>query len=167
MERERPNAARVAAAVATVHAHVSSKYGRTLSPAAGALAYPYLTPAGFYSQLWDWDAVYMGAALASLQPSSLPHFVGSTLNFFALATDDGHVPGCLTAKGPSTTLLHAKPVLIWGAYLAARASGDYAAFKPHAAKMSALLAYWDAGQRRDAATGLHVWYDVMESGAGE
>jgi hypothetical protein len=55
-----------------------------------------------------------------------------------------------------------------GAYLSAKADGgSFDAFKPLAPAMHALLRYWHSGKRYDAATGLHVWYDQMESGADD
>jgi hypothetical protein len=35
---------------------------------------------------------------------------------------DGTLPGCLTPQGPSATLSHAKPIIIQGALLAAKAT---------------------------------------------
>ena len=32
----------------------------------GFIKYPYLIPAGFYSQLWDWDAFFMANHFISL-----------------------------------------------------------------------------------------------------
>ena len=147
--------------------YVTRERSRAFGVAGGALPFPYLKPAGFYSQLWDWDAVYMGVGLVGRQPDALKHFEGSMLNFLTLCKPDGSVPGCLTNNGSSTTLLHAKPVIIWGSYLAAKAGGSFGVFEDHASKMEALLAYWDTPPRLDRATGLHVWYDVMECGADD
>ena len=93
-------------------------------------------------------------------------------NFFAATNlTDGTVTGCLTrtlptvcSSDPSATdaLVHAKPILIQGAWLA---GGDPAEFEPFAPAMEALLAYWDRPPRRDARTGLRVWHDQLESGA--
>ena len=150
---------------ATLRAHVSAQAHTTFCEPAGELIFPYICPGGFYRQLWDWDAVFAG--IGSLPFGSAPYLCGSMMNFLHktdLAT--GRVPGCLTPIGPSQTLAHAKPVLIWGAYLGARATGDYAQFRAFAPAMEALLAFWQR-ERHDAATGLFVWYDQMESGADD
>ena len=88
-------------------------------------------------------------------------------NFLHLTNPAGEVPGCLTPSGASPTLRHTKPVIIWGAYLAAKATGDFEQFRCYREKMQALLTYWHSPRRRDAATGLHVWADQMESGADD
>ena len=152
--------------VALIQAHVRAAAPPVCKAPAGQLRHPYLTPGGFYSQLWDWDAVYMGVGLLSY--GGVPAFCGSMMNFLDgvdLAT--GEVKGCLTPTGPSTTLYHAKPVIVWGAYLAAKASGDFAAWRPYAPAMRALIAHWHRPPRRDAVTGLHVWRDAMECGADD
>jgi hypothetical protein len=81
--------------------------------------------------------------------------------------------GCLTKTLPTVcsssatehdALVHAKPILIQGAWLAAAAEGgrpaDFQRFKP---SMEALLAFWDRGRRVDRSTGLRTWHDQMES----
>ncbi len=77
---------------------------------------------------------------------------------------DGSVPGCLTPDGSSQTIYHAKPVVIQGAWLAAKATGNVSQFLPFASAMKALLGYWDR-TRLDPSTGLYTWHDQMESGA--
>ncbi len=126
--------------------------------------FPYLCPGGFYRQLWDWDAVFAG--IGALPFGSAPYLCGSMKNFFSSTDAAGRVPGCLTPAGPSSTLAHAKPVLIWGALLGARATGDFEQFREFLPSMEALLAFWER-ERRDAATGLFVWHDQMESGADD
>jgi alpha,alpha-trehalase len=84
--------------------------------------------------------------------------------FFSLTSSDGKVPGCVTPAGASSTLAHAKPVLIWGAFLAAEAMGDWGQFQEFAPQMRALLAYW---QRERMVNGVFVWHDTMESGADD
>jgi hypothetical protein len=132
--------------------------------ASGQLAFPYLIPFGGFDQLWDWDAVYLG--VGSLRFGSAPFFVGSMLNFLsAVSLPDGEVRGCLTPDGSTPYLRRAKPGLVWGAWLAARASGNFSAFRPYDAQMSALLSFWEAPPRYDAASGCSLWYEMVESGA--
>jgi hypothetical protein len=98
------------------------------------------------------------------------------MNFFAATNlTDGSVTGCLTPTLPTVcsssstehdALVHAKPILIQGAWLAASApGGDPLAFEQWSPAMQALLAFWDRPPRRDNATGLRVWHDQMESGS--
>ena len=43
---------------------------------AGYLKYPYLIPAGFYSQLWDWDAFFMANHFISRnQPEYMKYLI--------------------------------------------------------------------------------------------
>ena len=155
-----------------VAAHLRAGVRNTWFAASGALAHPFISPGGFYGggggggnggTLWDWDAVFAG--IACLGEGSAPYLAGSVRNFLEAARADGAVPGCLTPAGPSPTLRQAKPVLVWGALAAARHVGDWAAWRPHAAAMRATLRFWET--RRDAATGLYVWHDTMESGADD
>jgi glycogen debranching enzyme len=78
---------------------------------------------------------------------------------------DGELPGCLTPAGPSKTLYHAKPLIIQAALLAARQAGNLSLFAEYGNQMRALLGYWNSSSRRDAATGLHMWHDQLETGA--
>jgi hypothetical protein len=98
------------------------------------------------------------------------------MNFFAATNlTDGSVTGCLTPTLPTVcsssstehdALVHAKPILIQGAWLAASApGGDPLAFEQWSPAMQALLAFWDRPPRTDNATGLRVWHDQMESGS--
>ena len=130
--------------------------------AEGALIYPWLCPGGFYSQLWDWDSVFCGVGLFPFGGSK--YLAGSMKNFFALTSPDGVVAGCVTPKGASTTLNHAKPVLIWGAFLASEEMKDFDQFYQFAPAMRSTLAYW---KRERCVNGAYVWHDTMESGADD
>ena len=114
--------------------------------------------------MWDWDALFSG--IGALPFGGGRYLLGSFLNFLDHATSEGHVPGCLTPKGPSSTLAHAKPVVIQGALLGARAVGAVQELRAHQPKMRALLSFWDR-ERLDPASGLYVWHDQMESGADD
>lgn len=155
-------------------AHTAARAHETWREPSGELRFPYLVPSGPYSQLWDWDAVFLG--VATLAHGSRPYLEGSMANFFAAVNrSTGSVTGCLTASLPTVcssdpsardALVHAKPVLIQGAWLASAApGGDPGRFERHAPAMEALLAFWDRPPRRDPATGLRVWHDQLESGA--
>ena len=141
----------------------------------GVLKHPYLVPAGPYNQEWDWDSLFLG--VATLEWGSRAYLEGSMLNFLAATNvSNGNVTGCLTPTLPTVCsssskehevgLRHAKPLIIQGAWLAARAPGGSSrAFAPYRRQMEALLAFWDRPPRRDAQTGLRTWHDQMESGA--
>lgn len=143
--------------LALVKEHVARNGHRTFGEPKGLLPYPWLLPSGFYSQLWCWDAVFMGAGTLRTLPALGAHLAGSMKNYFFHTNADGDVPGCITPTVFSPTLRHAKPVIVWGAYLAAKATGDFAGFQPFRDKMEATLRYWGSGRRYDAETGLHVW----------
>ena len=72
------------------------------------------------------------------------------------------VKGCLTPAGASSTLYHAKPVLLQMALLGGRAAGsaELAALARFRPQMDALLRYWHTGPRFDETTGLHFWHDI-------
>jgi hypothetical protein len=146
----------------------------TWRPPKGVLRHKYLVPAGPYEQEWDWDSLFLG--VATLRWGSRPYLEGSMLNFLAATNlSDGSVTGCLTPTLPTVcssstaehdALAHAKPLIIQGAWLAAAApGGSPATFLPYRAQMEALLAFWDRPPRRDAASGLRLWHDQMETGA--
>lgn len=98
------------------------------------------------------------------------YFLGSMTNFLALTNitagpNYGDVKGCLTPDGSTPTLYHAKPMIIQGAYIAAKQTGTpLSTFRPFMAAMDALLAYWNSPTRVDPVTGLHQWHDQLESG---
>jgi hypothetical protein len=151
---------------ALVYAHVADQINSTFREAQGQLPFPYQVPAGPYTELWDWDSVFLGVA-SSRDFNGSRFFVGSMSNFLAKTNlTDGEVKGCLTPGGDTPTLFHAKPIIVQGAFLAAKFDGaNYSQFKVFQPAMLALLAYWSSPQRVDAATGLHVWHDQLETGA--
>ena len=159
---------------ALCRAHTAKAANQTWRPPSGALAYPYLVPAGPYTQLWDWDSVFLGCA--TLSWGSRAYLEGSMANFLAATNlTTGAATGCLTPTLPVAcssdpkdrdVLVHVKPIIVQGAWLAAAApGGDPAAFERFAPAIEALLAFWDRPPRHDRASGLRLWHDQMESGA--
>ena len=147
-----------------VRQHVAASAAQTFRPASGVLPHPFLVPGGPYNQQWDWDSLFLGVSLQEW--GATPYFVGTFLNFLYFTNlTDGELPGCLTPAGPSKTLYHAKPIIIQGAYLAARQTGNFTPFIAYADQMRALLRYWNASARLDVKTGLHRWHDQLETGA--
>ena len=107
----------------------------------------------------------LGVALRNY--GAIPYFIGSFKSFLSATNlSTGELPGCVTPKGPSATLYHAKPLIIQAAYLAAKQDGsNFAQFSVYGDAMRALLRYWNSSTRLDSTTGLHMWHDQLESGA--
>ena len=138
-----------------------AKFGNsTFRPPSGRLKYPYLVPAGYYQQLWDWDSYLTGTAL--LQHGAAPYLAGSAKNFLSQVTKEGMVKGCLTPLGPSPALYHAKPVLIQASLIAAK-NTNFEQFQPFLPSMKLLDGYWEK-YSMDSRAGLYTWHDQMESG---
>jgi hypothetical protein len=151
--------------VTLVKAHVAANAHLTFRPASGVLKFPYLVPGGPYNQTWDWDSLFMGVAMRN--HGSTPYLAGTMRNFLDHTNvSTGQVQGGLTPEGATNVIYHAKPVIIQGAWLAAK--GDAALIKEMRAyqpQMEALLAYWGRAPRVDPRTGLRVWHDQLESGS--
>ena len=105
---------------ALCRSYTKSHANETWRHPSGVLKYPYLVPAGPYTQCWDWDSVFLGTA--TLGFGSGPFLAGAMMNFFeATNLTDGAVTGCLTRTLPTVcssstsqhdALAHAKPILI-------------------------------------------------------
>ena len=156
-----------------VKTYIEANANSTFREPSGVLSHPYLVPSGPYDQCWDWDSVFTGTALLSL--GSAPYLAGSMKNFFEATTTTGDVTICLDPSDPNPSCssdpsdnpavaAHAKPLLIQGALIAARYTGDFSQFREYKDKMELLLDYWER-ERKDEETGLYVWHDQMESGA--
>lgn len=156
-----------------VKTYIEANANNTFREPSGVLSHPYLVPSGPYDQCWDWDSVFTGTALLSL--GSAPYLAGSMKNFFEATGPTGDVTICLDPSDPNPSCssdpsdnpavaAHAKPLLIQGALIAARYTGDYSQFLEYKDKMELLLDYWDR-ERKDEETNLYVWHDQMESGA--
>jgi alpha,alpha-trehalase len=155
-----------------VYEHVKKNARATFKEPSGHLKYKYLVPGGPYNQLWDWDSFFMGVAMFEF--GSAEYLSGSMKNFLSNTNvTDGEVQGCLLPSGGTGTIFHAKPVIIQGAWLAAKqmnSTGDLgeeiANFKQFQPQMKSLLKYWSAPSsvRTDPVTGLPKWYNQLESG---
>ena len=158
-----------------VQQHVALKANGTFRPPSGVLRFPYLVPAGPYKEMWDWDSLFMGVALADY--GSIPYFAGTFMNFLDHTNaTDGEVQGCIKPTGADGVIVHAKPVLLQGAWLATRHAQQHnpqlgaatlAGFEKFKPQMEALLRYWDVPPRKDPSTGLYVWHDQMQTGADD
>ncbi len=131
----------------------------------GFIKYPYLIPAGFYSQLWDWDAFFMANHFISKgEPEYMKNWV---LTFSQGIDDDGYVAGCMTKDGPRNVYsgrFAMKPFLSQGAYHYSKATGDWEWLRPLYPALNKVIDYRRATQR-DSISGLYYWEIAMQSGA--
>ncbi len=131
----------------------------------GFIKYPYLIPAGFYSQLWDWDAFFMANHFISKgQPEYMKNWV---LTFSQGIDDDGYVAGCMTSDGPRRAYsgkFAMKPFLSQGAYQYSKATGEWEWLRPIYKSLDNVLNYRRATQL-DSVSGLYYWEIAMQSGA--
>ena len=137
---------------------------RVARPAEGFLKYPYLIPAGFYQQMWDWDGYFMGTwFIGKGRPEYMQYWA---LNFLEGMDENGYVAGCMTTEGPRVKrgTFFMKPFLSQGVLRASQAMGDFEWVRPYYERLCRVLAYRDATQR-DEATGLYFWEMAFQSGA--
>lgn len=131
----------------------------------GFIQYPYLIPAGFYSQLWDWDAFFMANHFISKgEPEYMKNWV---LTFSRGIDDDGYVAGCMTKDGPRNVYsgrFAMKPFLSQGAYHYSKATDDWEWLRPLYPALNKVIDYRRTTQR-DSISGLYYWEIAMQSGA--
>lgn len=152
----------------TVLTHLSDEFTRisprVVRPAEGFLKYPYLIPAGFYQQMWDWDGFFMGTwFIENGQPEYMQYWA---LNFLEGMDENGYVAGCMTTEGPRVKrgTFFMKPFLSQGVLRASQAMGDFEWVRPYYERLCRVLTYRDATQR-DEATSLYFWEMAFQSGA--
>lgn len=137
---------------------------KVIQPAEGYLEYPYLIPAGFYKQMWDWDGFFMGNYFVSKgRPEYLKYWA---LNLIKGIDAEGYVSGCATTKGPRPIFgkFAMKPFLSQGVFLASKGLKDFDWVKPHYQNLKKVLEYRESTQQ-DSVTGLFYWDIAMQSGA--
>lgn len=151
-----------------VYSDLKEKYNklspRVIQPAEGYLKYPYLIPAGFYKQMWDWDGFFMGNYFVSKgQPEYLKYWA---LNLIEGVDEEGYVSGCATTKGPRPIFgkFAMKPFLSQGVYLSSKALNNFDWIKPYYKQLKKVLEYREKTQQ-DSITGLFFWDIAMQSGA--
>lgn len=151
-----------------VYKELSAGYERihhkVIQPAEGYLQYPYLIPAGFYKQTWDWDGFFMGCWF--IDKGKPEYMKWWALTFLAGVEDNGYVVGCMTTTGPRK--MHGsfamKPFLSQGVKRASEALGDYEWVRPHYDKLTKVLSYRDSVQL-DSTYNLYFWENAFQSGA--
>jgi alpha,alpha-trehalase len=139
---------------------------QTVRPADGYIRHPYLIPAGYYNQMWDWDGFFLGVHWANQNAADAAYLRDWVLSFSASADADGYVAGCITPKGPRPLFgkFAMKPFLAQGALLAAQQLHDYTWLRPAWPAMQRVLAYRKRTQF-DPRWGLWFWDNAMQSGA--
>jgi len=137
---------------------------QVIQPAEGYLKYPYLIPAGFYKQMWDWDGFFMGNHFVSMgQPEYLKFWA---LNLIEGIDEEGYVSGCATTKGPRPIFgkFSMKPFLSQGVLFASEGLDDFLWIEPYYEDLNRAIAYREQTQK-DEKTGLFYWEIAMQSGA--
>jgi alpha,alpha-trehalase len=139
---------------------------QTIRPADGYIKHPYLIPAGYYNQMWDWDGFFIGLHWANQDPANAKYLRDWVLGFAGSADADGYVAGCITPKGPRPLFgkFAMKPFLAQGALIAARDLKDYEWIRPVWPSMKRVLEYRRRTQY-DTKWGLWFWDNAMQSGA--
>lgn len=139
---------------------------QTIHPPLGYIRYPYLIPAGYYSQLWDWDGFFIGLHWANQDPAKAAYLRDWVLNFATSADAVGYVAGCITPQGPRPLFgkFAMKPFLAQGALIAAQDLRDYEWLRPVWPNLQRILMYRERTQL-DEKWGLWFWDNAMQSGA--
>jgi alpha,alpha-trehalase len=139
---------------------------QTIRNANGYIQHPYLIPAGYYPQMWDWDGFFIGLHWANQRPDDAKYLRDWAISFANSADADGYVTECITPEGPRPLFgkFAMKPFLAQGALVAAMRLQDDAWIKPIWPAMRRIVAYRERTQF-DAKWGLWFWDNAMQSGA--
>ena len=139
---------------------------QTVRPAEGFIQHPYLIPAGYYNQMWDWDGFFIGLHWTNQDPADAKYLRDWAVSFASSADAHGYVAGCITPKGPRPLFgkFAMKPFLAQGALFAAQTLHDYEWIRPVWPAMQRIAEYRKSTQY-DAKWGLWFWDNAMQSGA--
>lgn len=139
---------------------------QSIRPAEGFFKYDYLIPAGFYSQMWDWDGYFIGCHLSSRGGEDAKYLKYWAVNFINGIDEEGYVAGCMTTKGPRPIFgkFAMKPFLNQGVYFYSEKVNDYSWIEPHYEKLKLVIQYREKTQY-DSHYGLFYWDNAMQSGA--
>jgi alpha,alpha-trehalase len=139
---------------------------QTIRPAQGYIRFPYLIPAGYYTQMWDWDGFFIGAHRANQDPADAKPLRDWVLSFASSADQSGYVAGCITPQGPRPLFgkFAMKPFLAQGALIASQSLHDFTWLRAAWPDMERILAYRERTQF-DSHWGLWFWDNAMQSGA--
>ncbi|QQS59323.1 hypothetical protein IPN35_00320 [Candidatus Peregrinibacteria bacterium] len=132
----------------------------------GILRHDYLVPGGPYEEQWDWDAFFMGMALAAEIPSEAIFLKNWALNYLENAENQGFVSGCITPNGLDPRLKQIKPVLAQGCFHASNFLNDFSWITQHLyEKLKKIVLYREYNGYFIEKFHLGCWTDSMESGA--
>ena len=139
---------------------------QTIRPAQGYIHHDYLIPAGYYTQMWDWDGFFIGLHWLNQNAKEASLLRDWVVSFASSADAGGYVAGCITPNGPRPLFgkFAMKPFLAQGAALAANQLNDYEWIRPLWPAMQRILAYRKQTQF-DAKWNLWFWDNAMQSGA--
>ncbi len=155
---------------AALYANLTSDFARlapqTIRPADGYIRHPYLIPAGYYAQMWDWDGFFIGVHWANQDSAAAKYLRDWVLSFASSADPDGYVAGCITSKGPRPLFgkFAMKPFLAQGALFATEKLRDFEWLRPVWPAMQRVVTYRERTQF-DAKWNLWFWDNAMQSGA--
>ncbi|MCK5822161.1 MAG: hypothetical protein KAH17_09745, partial [Bacteroidales bacterium] len=155
--------------IVQLYADLSREYDKlrpqVIMPADGYLQYPYMIPAGFYKQMWDWDGFFIGNHLASIDPENGKYLKYWALNFLNSIDEKGYISGCITTSGPRPIFgrFAVKPFLAQGVYFASEKLGDYTWVREHYLSLKKVSTNRENYQK-DRETGLFFWEIAMQSG---
>ena len=160
---DRQSEASLYASLAADFAHLAPQ---TIRPEQGYIRYPYLIPAGYYTQMWDWDGFFIGVHWANQNAAEAKYLRDWVLGFASSADDAGYVAGCITPGGPRPLFgkFAMKPFLAQGALIASESLHDYEWVRPVWPAMQRVLGYRERTQF-DVKWGLWFWDNAMQSGA--
>ncbi len=153
-----------------LYAQLTADFARlapqTIHPAEGSIKYPYLIPAGYYPQMWDWDGFFIGVHWANQDAADAKYLRDWVISFASSADADGYVAGCITPKGPRPLFgkFAMKPFLAQGAFMAAESLHDFEWIRPVWPALQRIIEYRRRTQF-DAKWGLWFWDNAMQSGA--
>jgi alpha,alpha-trehalase len=155
-----------AALLAALTADFARLAPETIHRSQGVIAHPYLTPGGYYRDLWDWDGYFIGAHWANRDAADAKYLRDWVLSFAAAADADGYVAGCISPSGPRALFgkFAMKPFLAQGALLAAEKLDDDSWLRAAWPAMQRIEAYRRRTQY-DAHWKLWFWDNAMQSGA--
>jgi len=135
--------------------------------AKGVLKHDYLVPGGVYEEQWDWDAFFMGMALASEDPTEAIFLRNWALNYIENSQENGFIPGCVTPNGMDPRLKQMKPLLAQGSYFASNFLNDFDWLKNDDIyeRLKKVVLYREEFGFFDKKRNLGSWTNSMESGA--
>jgi hypothetical protein len=136
----------------------------TVKPPSGALKYEYFSVGGKYTQLFDWDAYFIGVAFSyDGKGMELAHSVQDFL-LFANVRDNsgGWAPREIYPEGPGAVPQMCKPFLAQCAVRVARTMKNMGWAADRYGALTTPLVFWQTTRR--ANDGLYRWFNGLESG---